>query len=441
MRLRLNLSAVLKSTQFPLVTFAAVLMLAVGCDSSEDRSLTAPEPIPSIHPGGTPPPLSIPANVSSPGVAIPGAGTEDTITAALAEREMFARIRRLADLLEKLGPEGLDEAKHALKFQVYHMGGAENVLLARYWGLHEPAEAANWAFYQSKLGYRLALTVATVELWAMVDPLEVALELHTLKKLPGFSTVAVEIGLVEGWFQSETPGLVEYIRGLGVGPDRQRLLRYLARVTIEYHGPDAAIAWAVSLPEDEFKFKLNAFRQLGKQLGKTHPQHGVAFCDAHCTTPYGNSGLRKDVAQSWAGRDGPAAMEWVKNAPEGQQKLQAVKGAWRGWSIFDMDGLFVWLDAMGPAGIDPGLGALLTLTAVQAGNSDALRGIAWAEAIIEPGTRESTIVTIAKNWRRRDPGSADAWLLVSPLSEVSRTKVRNTQLDIPDPSASDEDEQ
>ena len=134
-------------------------------------------------------------------------------------------------------------------------------------------------------------------------------------------------------------------------------------------------------------------------------------------------------------------MEWVKNAPEGQQKLQAVKGAWRGWSIFDMDGLFVWLDAMGPAGIDPGLRALLTLTAVQAGNSDALRGIAWAEAIIEPGTRESTIVTIAKNWRRRDPGSADAWLLVSPLSEVSRTKVRNTQLDIPDPSASDEDEQ
>lgn len=438
MGLRLKFSTVLKSTRPRLVIFAASLLLAFGCDSGTDRSVKAPEPIPSIHPGGTPPPPSLPANVSSPGVAIPGAGSNDTITAALAEREMFARVRRLADVLETLGPEGVKEAKRALKFQIYHMGGAENVLLARYWGLHEPAEAAHWAFYQSKLGYRLAVTLATVELWAMVDPLAVALELNTLRKLPGFNTVAVEIALIEGWFLSKTPGLVEYIRGLGVGADRQRLLRHLARVTIEYHGPEAAIAWAVSLPEDEFKFKLNAFRQLGKQLGKTHPQHGVAFCDAHCNTPYGNSGLRKDVAQGWAGRDGVAAMEWVKHAPEGQQKLQAVKGAWRGWSIFDMDGLFVWLDAMGPDGIEPGLRDLLTLTAVQAARSDPLRGLAWAEAILEPGTRESTMSTIAKNWRRKDPSSAEAWLLVSPLSEVSRNRVRSYEIEIPDPAAADE---
>ena len=422
----LSSSAMLKPTRLSTGICAALLLLALGC-SDDQPSYNSPDPIPSIHPSGSPPPAAIPPNVSAPGGPISTATADDTISAALAEREMFARVRRLADVLTKLGPEGLDEAKRCLRQQVYHMQGAENVLLVRYWALHEPAEATRWAMYDAPLGFKLSVTLAAAELWAMTDPIETVLELQTLRRLPSYVTLALELGLVEGWFQSEQPGLAEYIRGLGVGDDRQRLLRFLARLTIEHYGAQAAIDWAVALPEDDFKFKLNAFRQLAMELGKSHPASGVAFCDAHCDGPYGGN-LRKFVAQHWASHDGPGAMEWVQNAPEGQEKLWAVKAAFRGWFGADDQELFAWLDSFGPNLIHPGLQGLLPLTAIRSGKTDPERGLACAEAIVDPESRETTMITVASNWRKHDASSADAWLIVSPLSEPARSRVRSTQV-------------
>ncbi len=56
----------------------------------------------------------------------------------------------------------------------------------------------------------------------------------------------------------------------------------------------------------------------------------MAFCDAHCEGPYGLH-VRQKIALRWASRDGPGAMEWVSNAPAGQERDWAVRSAMSGW--------------------------------------------------------------------------------------------------------------
>ncbi len=424
MRSNIDSFVMLNSTRLALVILVAALGLAPGCNNNETASAPAPpEPLPKIHPGGTPPPAAVPVSVSAPGSDEVQVAEKGIIAAVLEEREMFKRTRRLSELLAKLGPEGIDEAKDLLKNRDFYLGAAENALIARYWALHEPAAATRWALFQAPRGLKIVLTIPTMELWAMKSPIDAQLQVQAIMLLPDFDPSGAELGLVSGWFQSETPGLEDYIRGLGPGKIRQRALRHLARLSLREYGPEATIDWAVSVPEDDTKFKLAVFRQVASELGKSHIAHALQFCEAHCDSRFGQD-MRKMIAQRWASYDGRAAMEWVAKAPPGQEQVWAVKAAYSGWLGADRQGLQDWLDAMGPEGVEPWFQPGIEMTAVHAGKRDPKRGLEWARAITNSEARRRTLVTIGINWRKRDPEAADAWLLNAPVPEESRQVVR-----------------
>ncbi|MBW2724281.1 MAG: hypothetical protein JRE71_07835 [Deltaproteobacteria bacterium] len=413
----------LKTTRLAIGLLAATLGLALGCNN--EKAPKPPEPLSSVHPAEKPTSPAVPPSVGTSRSVSSDASAYDQITEILTEHDVFTRVRKLTELLPQLGPEAVEDVKQLLELQHYNLAGAENVLLTRFWALHDPEEATTWAVYRSREGFRLSVTLIAMEAWASKDPLAAGQFVSSLMSNPMMDTVAVEYGLISGWFQSEVPGLETYIRALGVGNMRQRALRSLTRLTIEEYGPDAAINWAVSLPEDEGKFKLAAYRQLGKELGSTHPAAAVTFCAAHCSSEFG-AGVRELIAQLWANRDGPAAMAWVRDTPTEtpRQKMLAVKSAFRGFERTDKASLYAWMDSMGPEGVEPWLQPALEMLGVHVGRKDPQRGLEWAHAIVNEKDRTRTMTTIAISWRKKDPESADAWLATSPLPEVNRERVR-----------------
>jgi hypothetical protein len=178
----------------------------------------------------------------------------------LRDPDAFARARRLSILLPTLGPEAVPEVRRALASPAVDRGAVEIVLLVQLWATHDPASAAHWAFTQAPPGFRAAATLPSVETWAGSDPEAALTWMRELPVAPGVTTMAAQIALVRGWFDSGRPGLEDYIQSLGPSFDRQRALSVFARKTIQRNGPIALMRWAESLPDEPQRFKLSAFR-------------------------------------------------------------------------------------------------------------------------------------------------------------------------------------
>lgn len=162
----------LKTTRLTIGLLAATLGLAVGCNN--EKAPKPPEPLPSVHPAERPASPPIPPSVGTSRSVSSDASAYDQITGILSEREAFTRVRKLAELLPQLGPDAVEDVKQLLELQYYKLAGAENVLLARFWALHDPEEATTWAVYRSRDGFRLSVTLITMETWASKDPLAAA---------------------------------------------------------------------------------------------------------------------------------------------------------------------------------------------------------------------------------------------------------------------------
>ncbi len=403
------------------VVISALSIHVLGCEESHQSA--PPEPIPSIHPGGIPPTKALPPAGSAAGAAT--APAKGSLGKILEEREMYARVTKLSEYLSTAGPEDLDEARELLRNQNDNMGGAENALLARYWAIYEPLDATRWAMLSAPLGFRLAVTLPTMEVWAIQDPYAAQSQVQALAMMPNANLIAADMGLIRGWFQSEKPGLETYIRGMGLGKERQRSLRILARQAVKIHGAEWAAAWPGKLPDDDVKFKLNAYRQFAIVLAKTHPEVAIDFCATICEHPDYGDGVMKYIAQNWARRDGPGAMAWLKTIETSPQQRLAVTWGFRGWYQADSSGVTNWLEDIGPENIEPWLYPLLEMFSVNRGKQMPERGLVWAATIPDEIERYRTMRTIAMDWRRNSPEAADAWLATSPLPEEDRKSVKN----------------
>ncbi len=373
---------------------------------------------------------------SSPAPAASAGEAEVAIFEAVREPDAFARAARLATLLPSIGPAAVPAVEAALKDRSIDRGAIETELLLRYWATHDPAAAGVWATTDSPFAYRFGLILVAVELWAKVDPEAAAQQVRAMGPGRGPNIDAAEIALVRGWFDSRKPGLVDYIRDLGLTDEQLRALALLARRTIQRDGPEAAIRWAEALPDGDPRFKLGAFLQLAQELAYADPAAAVAFCDEHCQGAFGD-GLREMVVTGWGGRDGAAAMQWLASLPAGTERDRSVDAAFRAWWRQDGKGLFEWMDAMGPAGIPPWLKPAAGLYAMGIHWERPLEAIQWAEQIEDEQKRELALITIARHWREKDESASEAWLAQSGLSEEARRQARIPRkgATTPDPTA------
>src|SRR5262249_12675350 len=126
---------------------AAVAVLAVaGCDAASP-------------PAGAPPDRAA-RDSGSPGGAI---------TAALRDKDPFARARLLGALLPTLGADAVPEAEQALRNPTLERGATEYELLVRFWASHAPEAATRWAADSSPLFCRSALVLTALPMWVAAD--------------------------------------------------------------------------------------------------------------------------------------------------------------------------------------------------------------------------------------------------------------------------------
>jgi hypothetical protein len=231
----------------------------------------------------------------------------ETVREALRAQDAFSRSARLAALLPRLGPEAAGQVPALLKDVTLEVGVAETALLVRLWAAHDPRAATEWALLHSHPPRRAAAVDSAVERWAREDPGAALQELRARAGPSAFGEVA-QVALVRGWFDGGKPGLVDHIRDLGVGIERQRALATFVRRTILRKGPEAAVGFAESVPPDDDKYKLEVMPQTGSELAIQHPEIAAAWCERVCAN---EDGVRTLVAQRWAARSGLPALEWA----------------------------------------------------------------------------------------------------------------------------------
>ena len=370
---------------------------------------------------------------------VPTVEAEGAIIEALREPDPFKRVQRLSHLLPILGPAAVPQIADALRNPSVDLGGAEIALLTRAWALHDPDAAVTWASRSAPLGLRLSALLPAAELWAKSDPQRALGRLAPLMMIPGVNTRALQIAFVRGWFDSGEPGLLDYIRDLGMGYERQRALAVLARRVIQRDGVEAAMRLAESLPDDETeKFKLNVFRQFGSELTQAQPEAGAAWCEAHCDGPFGSE-VRMLVGMRWAAQDGPAALEWLSNAPAGKERDSALRDAYRRWLQVNRKQAHAWVESIGRDNPEPWFGAIAEMYAQFVSREDPREALEWVDIVSDPKRQEQAYVRIARAWREADEPAAEAWLVQSPLSREARDRarqeVKRAKVEVPEKKA------
>ena len=353
----------------------------------------------------------------------------DAISEVLLDADAFSRARRLGTLLPTLGPEPVQQVKEifANPMLARHIGATEIELLSRYWAAHEPEAASIWAVEESPPAYRVAALFSAYPEWAKTDPfaaLDAAEDWMERRDVRD----SLPIALVLGWYSAgDPPELQTYMRGLGVSFGRQRVLSTYIRTKLRTEGPDAVMRWAEAIAEDETRYKLAAYRQVGYGMVPYDLDAALSWCDAHCEGPYGD-GLRKMVVQGWLLMDPAAALEWlISSAPEGDEARFALRVSYSTWMQMDPDAAMQWIEdqvsGQPPAELIPTYPIYARVLA----RDEPARAIPFAELILDEIDRELLLIHMATDWRAQDEAACEAWLEQSPLSEEAREQVRSAE--------------
>lgn len=390
-----------------------------------------------VLPGGGEAPLYGPqagteaADSRASAEVVPDDENDRAIREALALPDGFDRLIALAEFLRDADASAVPATVKAVKSTDDIVRAAEIDVLVRFWARHEPDKATRWAL-MAPLAYRAVAIGPSMQAWAMKDPISAAAAARTGSIDQGTATQVAQISLIRGWFASGKPGLLEHIGAMGPGVDQLRALAAFSRELVEQRGTDVAIEWALSLPDEPMAYKRDVVRQLSTAVAAADLQAALAFCEIVCAEPFGD-GVRKRIAQQWALEDGPAALQWLSEAPPSQDRDLAVRVAFDTWRRNDQDTAFEWLASFGIEGVEPWLRPAVAIYAKLLSATDPAASMAWVELIPNDAEREFTMVRVARRWRAQDEAAAEAWVQQSPLPEPLREAARTTVIDAPIP--------
>ena len=395
----------------PLASALAAAVLAIGCGEAHRDAKPAP-----------PPPDA---------AALGGDFTYDSLLALLGNSDAFYRERTLAEVLPKLGPQGVPIVKEVLEetsTAKIELGNADYELLIRYWALHQPKDAASYAYGHSPRGYQAGAILATVQEWMKVDPEGALVTVRLWAKEEGDFGAATQVGLVRGWYDSGKPGLETYIHDLGATFDRQRALTTYSTSVIRAHDPDTLIRWAEAVPDADPVYKVEVFRAVGDALVPFDIEAAQRFCEKNCDGPNGSK-VRNRIAMRWATLgDSPAALEWLAKGEQDKDTQFSVRRTYAVWGGAHRKSAVEWMKNKvagdPPKWVEPALPVYIELV----GRDAPVEGIEVATRFsTTPEEREDYVVKIARHWRQKDEKAAEEWLANSKLDAAALEKIRAPQ--------------
>ena len=347
-----------------------------------------------------------------------------SIRLALGEGDVLERIVRTADLIQHLDAENLPGVRAAYDRMLTVIDQVDIRPFVAAWARFDPAAALDhtlaWPF-QTKREYGVEAAMLS---WAQRDPLAARLAYEQVA--PDHASVrrTLFIALVAGWVHSGQAGLDRYIAELSSSA-QEAAAGTATGALIRKGGPEAVLAWVDPILRSEAyegKLKRSLFRRATRSVARWQPARGVAWAAAHAGEAYAEDGMRL-VAEQWGAQDGPAAMQWLREQPEGELREQAVREGFVGWLNADPLSAREWLNAETLTAFhDPAI----EVYASRLDDRAPERSVGWCERITDPRRRIGCLRAVAMRWYRVDTVAAEAWLQQSPLDEEDRSAVRKS---------------
>jgi hypothetical protein len=355
---------------------------------------------------------TIPDDFAPPGVA-------GDVRVVLLMTDLLERTAALATLLSGLGPESLADVREAYDSVRLDVGETELVLFGEWWASFDPKSAMVWTRLNWSTRDSVPVLRAIMRAWGRTDPMAA---IGAASGAPNDTLRRRWIdSVLRGWDESVLDGALEYAESLGPGSERQWALYVVSRRMVLRDGPEAAIAWAEALPDDDEMFKLNAFRRIAGAVVEVSPQLAVAFAERHLDGPYGK-GLPRRVGMRWVAHDPEVAMHWLSSLAPGPNRDDGVQESFRHWQILNTAEAWSWIRSVEH---EPWLDPAVSIYARPFGRRQPLEALELASRIQDEDRRNRTIGVIAREWLVRNESDANAWLDQSdvPAEFIARIRV------------------
>lgn len=363
--------------------------------------------------------------LASPRVEAPPEQTEDmgaAMRAALAESDVLERLERTTHLLQHLDSENLPAVLEVYDQMLPVIDQWDIRPFVAAWARFDPAAAFDhalaWPFkIKQKIGVEAAMHG-----WALRDQAEARMALRQTAADYRYLEEDLFYSWLSGWASSDQEGIERYLAALS--PVSR--LKGTARVVgthMRTGGVEVTLGWADSILRDDSyteEFKLVVFRSAARSVARWQPERAAAWVLEHAEHEYAEDGPRI-VAEQWAARDGRAAMEWVRERPDGTPRNQAAREAFVKWLRSDPEGAREWLSSESLTSFhDPVINAYARLRDARAPQE----AIGWCERVLDSDLRLSCLEVVASEWYKMDAVAAESWLQQSPLSEEAQRAVR-----------------
>ena len=347
-------------------------------------------------------------------------GVAAQVREALLIQDLLVRQAAVAELLLTLGPESLDAVRHGYESVLIDLGDSELVLLGDWWARFDPRAALRWTDHHWPARYSTPVVGAVLREWGRVDP---SAAMAAAQAAPNERMkLRWSEAVLRGWDEARLNGALEFAETLGHGPTRQWALYTVTRRKVLRDGPDAAIAWAEALPDDDPRFKRHALMRVATATAAVQPEKATALVDRHIDGPY-YKGLPRRVAKGWFDYAPDEAFTWLSSLPEGPERDNAVRETFRLWLSFSTPPSLAWVQAQPSAPwVDP---AHSVYAGYLAKTTSPEKGMEWTQRILGEKERQMTQAQVARIWLSVDPEKADAWLEQSDLPPdlIKRTRV------------------
>jgi hypothetical protein len=359
---------------------------------------------------------------ASKGAGAPPDDMAAAMRAALAESDVLDRLERTTRLLQHLGPDDLPEvvAIYDDMLAVLDQWDVRPFIVA--WSRIDPAAAFDHALgWPNRIKQQVG-TEAAIHGWALRDPMAARLAYEQAAVDYRHLDDGLFFSLLSGWVGSGGSGIERYLADLSVVKRTRATARTIGAI-VRQRGTEATLRWADAILREASyhgEFKETVFRNSSRSVARLDPERAAAWAVEHAGQTYAADGPRV-VAEQWATRDGGAAMDWLREWPDGTPRDQGVREAFVEWMRSDPDAAKAWLDAGSLTAFhDPAIDAYARLRDARVPEE----AIGWCERILDPELRLPCLQAAATEWYRQDAVAAETWLQQSPLSEEARRAVR-----------------
>ncbi|MDG2125477.1 MAG: hypothetical protein P8J87_17365, partial [Verrucomicrobiales bacterium] len=193
---------------------------------------------------------------------------------------------------------------------------------------------------------------------------------------------------------SRDPALASFVAtSLEPGGERTRAIAEVSDAWAS-QDPDAALTWAATLDGEE---RHQATRQSLDALTDIDPQQAATYLES-ITDAGEQARLLTTVAGSWAETQPAEAATWLADRPESDGKTDAMGWvAWH-WTNADPQAASTWLiDQPESQSRDRAIGSLAKATF----ESDPAAAVTWAAQITDPQTRDQSLTRGLTEWEKR----------------------------------------